>query len=84
MDCSLPGSYIHGIFQARILEWVSILLQGIFQTQESNPGRLHRRQIPALQVASLPTELQGKPYGYLIFTFNFSIKTLLIPIIYYT
>ena len=24
MDCSLPGSSIHGIFQARILEWVSI------------------------------------------------------------
>ena len=24
MDCSLPGSSVHGIFQARILEWVSI------------------------------------------------------------
>ena len=24
MDCSLPGSYIHGIPQARILEWVAI------------------------------------------------------------
>ena len=22
MDCSLPGSSIHGIFQARVLEWV--------------------------------------------------------------
>ena len=21
MDCSLPGSYIYGIFQARVLEW---------------------------------------------------------------
>ena len=21
MDCSLPGSFIHGIFQARVLEW---------------------------------------------------------------
>ena len=21
MDCSLPGSYVHGIFQARVLEW---------------------------------------------------------------
>ena len=21
MDCSLAGSYIHGIFQARVLEW---------------------------------------------------------------
>ena len=22
MDCSLPGSSVHGIFQARVLEWV--------------------------------------------------------------
>ena len=24
MDCSLPGSYVHGIFQARVLEWEAI------------------------------------------------------------
>ena len=24
MDCSLPGSSVHGIFQARVLEWVAI------------------------------------------------------------
>ena len=24
MDCSLPGSFVHGILQARILEWVAI------------------------------------------------------------
>ena len=24
MDCSLPGSSIHGIFQARVLEWSAI------------------------------------------------------------
>ena len=24
MDCSLPGFFIHGIFQARVLEWVAI------------------------------------------------------------
>ena len=28
MDCSLPGSYVHGIFQARILEWVAISKKG--------------------------------------------------------
>ena len=28
MDCSLPGSTIHGIFQARILEWVAISKKG--------------------------------------------------------
>ena len=24
MDCSLPGSSVHGVLQARILEWVAI------------------------------------------------------------
>ena len=24
MDCSLPGSSVHGIFQTRVLEWVAI------------------------------------------------------------
>ena len=24
MDCSLPGSFVHGIFQARVLEWDAI------------------------------------------------------------
>ena len=24
MDCSSPGSFLHGIFQARILEWVAV------------------------------------------------------------
>ena len=28
MDCSLPGSSVHGIFQARILEWVAISTPG--------------------------------------------------------
>ena len=46
MDCSPPGSSVHGIHQARILEWVAIfLLQGIFPTQELNPGLLHCRRI---------------------------------------
>ena len=32
MDCSLPCSSVHGILQARTLEWI-LLLQGIFLTQ---------------------------------------------------
>ena len=28
MDCSLPGSSVHGIFQARVLEWVAISFPG--------------------------------------------------------
>ena len=29
MDCSLPGSFVHGIFQARALEWVAIAFSGM-------------------------------------------------------
>ena len=41
MDCSLPGSSIHGILQARVLEWVAIAFLGMcinewtFPVQES-------------------------------------------------
>ena len=28
MDCSLPGSSIHGIYQARVLEWGAIAFSG--------------------------------------------------------
>ena len=35
MDYSLPGSFVHGIFQARILEWVAIsFLRGSFQPRD--------------------------------------------------
>ena len=38
MDCSPPGSSVHGIVQARILEWVAILLLlGTFLTQGIKP-----------------------------------------------
>ena len=28
MDCNLPGSSVHGIFQARVLEWDAIAFSG--------------------------------------------------------
>ena len=46
MDWSPQGSSLHGILQARILEWVAIhLLQRIFPTQAENPGLPHCRKI---------------------------------------
>ena len=45
MDCSLPGFSVHGILQARILEWVTISFsRGSSQHRGSNPGLLHWRQ----------------------------------------
>ena len=52
MDCSPPGSSVHGILQARILEWVAISFShGIFLTQGLNPCLLH---LLHWQVDSLP------------------------------
>ena len=46
VDCSLPGSSIHGILQVRVLEWVAFpFSRGSSQTQELNLGLLHCRQI---------------------------------------
>ena len=46
MDCSLPGSSVHGILQARILKWVTISFsKGCSPTQGLNPGLLHFRKI---------------------------------------
>ena len=30
MDCSLPGSSVHGIFQATVLEWGAIAFSGYY------------------------------------------------------
>ena len=44
--CDPMDYLVHGILQAGIPEWVATsLLQGIFPTQESNPGLLCYRQI---------------------------------------
>ena len=64
MACSPPGSSIHRIFQARMLECVAIfLLQGIFLTQWSNlfPCLLHCKW----NVMALPTEPSRKPSSVL-------------------
>ena len=42
MNQRLPGSSVHGIFQARILEWAAIsYFRGIFPTQGLNLHLLH-------------------------------------------
>ena len=55
MDCSPPGSSVHRILQARILEWVAIPSPGDLP----NPGI--KPKFPASQADSLPSEPQGKP-----------------------
>ena len=54
MDCSPPGSSVHEVFQARVLEWVAISFSRGSSQLRIKPGS------PALQAYSLPTELQGR------------------------
>ena len=64
MDGNLPGSSVHGISQARILEWVTILFSRDLPDPGIKPGT------PALQVESLPSEPPGKLY----LTWNQSVQ----------
>ena len=65
MDCSLPGSSIHGTLQARILEWVFPSPGDLL-----DPGIEH--QSLTLQAKSLPSESPGKP-RYFIYIISFHL-----------
>ena len=55
VDCSPPGSSVHGILQARVLEWGATA----FSRGSSLPR--DRTRSPALQADPLPPEPPGKP-----------------------
>ena len=59
MDCSLPGSSVQGIFQARILEWVAISF-----SRGSSPPR-DQTQVSCIAGGFFTAEPQGKPYTWL-------------------
>ena len=54
MDCSPPGSSVHGISQARTLKWIAIPSPGGLP----NPGI--KSEYPALQTDSLPLSHPGQ------------------------
>ena len=58
MDCSLPGSSIHGIFQASVLEWGAIVFSKICTTAAAAAAKL---------LQSCPTlcnPIDGSPLGF--------------------
>ena len=56
MDCSPPGSSVHGILQARVLEWVAISFSGV--------GRGRRQTVMQFQQSPLVGALElGWPFG---------------------
>ena len=57
VDCSPPGSSVHGILQARTLVWVAIPFSGDLPDPEVEPGS------SALQADSLLSDSPGKPRG---------------------
>ena len=59
MDCSPSGSSVHGISQARVLEWVVISSSRGFPNLGIEPVP---PVSPALQANSLPSEPSGKPF----------------------
>ena len=59
MDCSLPGSSVHGIFQARILERVAI------SSSRGSPGPRDQTQVCCISYIAggfFTAEPSGKPY----------------------
>ena len=61
MNCSPPGSSVHGISQPRMLEWVAI---SSFPGELPDPGT--EPASPALQADSSPAEPSRKPPHYMI------------------
>ena len=60
MDCSLPGSSIHGIFQARVLEWGAIAFSNNLPV---HPSSLEQWRVPgggSRRETCLPLVLAGQ------------------------
>ena len=60
MDCSLPGSSIHGILQARISEWVAIFS---FRRSFWPRDGTHGLSSSAFAGGFFTTKLPGKPFN---------------------
>ena len=45
MDCSLPGSSVHGIFQARELEWGTIAFSAYYVYEVSISGDSFKAEV---------------------------------------
>ena len=63
MDCSLPASSAHGIFQARILEWGAFHLSGDFPKSGIKPVSLESPALAGRFFFFLPLVPPGMPKG---------------------
>ena len=74
MDCSPPGTSVHGIFEARILQWVAISYQGLFPIQGL---KLHLLHLLYWQADSLPLCHLESP-GFKLYKIDFFIEYIYI------
>ena len=58
MDYNPPGSSVHGILQARILEWVAMPSSG------GSAQPRDQTEVSLIAGDSLPSELPGKPFSF--------------------
>ena len=72
MDCSLPGSSVHEIFQARVLEWVAIS----FSRESSRPR--DRTRVSSIADA-LPSEPPGKPKKHALVNYKYFMFKVVEP-----
>ena len=68
MDYILPGSSVHGIFQARVLEWLSFPSPGDLPDAGIEPGS------PALQADALPSEPPGIGQRQILYVITYKWK----------
>ena len=61
MDCSLPGSSIHGILQARVLEWGAIAFSG--KMRHYSPIPISYSYMPYIQSVTLCDHMDCSPPG---------------------
>ena len=79
MDCNPPGFSVHGVLQARTLEWVAISFARDLSNQGSNPGLPHCRQIlyHLIHQGNPIFKLDGaKPLSHLLQEYLFSLPEI--------
>ena len=76
MDYSPPGSSVHGILHAKILERVPFPSPGDLPEPGIKPGS------PALQAVSLPSEPPGKPHCIVLISSEFGYKLTTTSVFY--
>ena len=79
MDCSLPGSSIHGIFEARILDWGAIAFSDPLSSKRQRERNKDRRlqMNPRIQSCWNPDPLLGFPkHSYELYFWLKLVKSL--------